>query len=102
MTTIRLYIDEDAMDRRFVEALRLRDVDVITPGETRTTGFSDDEQLVLAMEQGRVFYTFNVADFCQLHFQWLEAGKAHAGIIISSQNYAFGEQLRRVLKLMSV
>ncbi len=40
MTALRLYIDEDAMDRRFVEALRLRDVDVITAGETRTTGFS--------------------------------------------------------------
>jgi hypothetical protein len=102
MSLMRLYIDEDAMDRRFVEALRGRSVDLMTAGETRTTGFSDEEQLVLATAEGRVFFTFNVGDFCRLHGQFLDEGRDHAGIIVSSQDYSIGEQMRRVLKLMAV
>jgi hypothetical protein len=102
MSLIRLYIDEDAMDRRFVEALRGRGVDLMTAGETQTTGFSDEEQLVLAQAAGRVFFTFNVGDFCRLHGQFSAEDRDHAGIIVSSQDYSIGEQMRRVLKLMSV
>jgi Domain of unknown function (DUF5615) len=102
MSLIRLYIDEDAMDRRFIEALRGRGVDLMTAGETQTKGFSDEDQLVLAQAVGRVFFTFNVGDFCRLHGQFLAAERNHAGIIVSSQDYSIGEQMRRVLKLMSV
>jgi Domain of unknown function (DUF5615) len=100
MSDVRLYIDEDAMDRRLVDALRGRGVDLTTAGETATTGFSDEAQLILATEQGRVFYTFNVGDFCQLHGQFLAEGRDHAGIVVSLQDYAIGEQMRRLLKLM--
>jgi mRNA degradation ribonuclease J1/J2 len=102
MSLIRLYIDEDAMDRRFIEALRGRGVDLMTAGETQTRGFSDEEQLILAQAVGRVFFTFNVGDFCRLHGQFSAAERNHAGIIVSSQDYSIGEQMRRVLKLMSV
>jgi Domain of unknown function (DUF5615) len=101
MSDVRLYIDEDAMDRRLVDALRGRGVDLTTAGETATTGFSDEAQLILATEQGRVFYTFNVGDFCQLHGQFLAEGRDHAGIVVSLQDYAIGEQMRRLLKLMA-
>jgi Domain of unknown function (DUF5615) len=101
MSAVRLYIDEDAMDRRLVEALRSRGVDLTTAGETATTGFSDEAQLILATAQGRVFYTFNVGDFCQLHGQFLAAGRDHAGIVVSSQDYAIGDQMRRILQLMA-
>ncbi len=37
MSDIRLLIDEDAMDRRFVNALRSRSVDVTSVGEMLTT-----------------------------------------------------------------
>jgi Domain of unknown function (DUF5615) len=70
MTVIRLYIDEDAMDRRFLESLRGRGVDLTTPLETETTGFTDEDQLILSANLNRVFYTFNVGDFCQLHSQF--------------------------------
>jgi Domain of unknown function (DUF5615) len=101
MSAVRLYIDEDAMDRRLVDALRGRGVDLTTAGETDTTGFSDEAQLMLAASQGRVFYTFNVGDFCQLHSQFLAAGRDHAGIVVSLQDYAIGEQMRRLLQLMA-
>jgi hypothetical protein len=101
MNLIRLFIDEDSMDQRFVNALESRGIDVITVGEARTIGFSDEEQLILATEQNRVLYTFNVGDFCQLHNQYISEERIHAGIIISSQAYSIGEQMRRVLKLIS-
>lgn len=54
MSLIRLFIDEDSMDQRFVRALRARGVDVTTVGEIGTTSFSDEDQLILATEQQRV------------------------------------------------
>ncbi|OLP18407.1 hypothetical protein BST81_10880 [Leptolyngbya sp. 'hensonii'] len=100
MGSIRLFIDEDSMDQRFIKSLEARGVDVTTVGKVRTLGFSDEEQLILATEQHRVLYTFNVGDFCQLHHKYLTEGWTHSGIIISSQDYSIGEQLRRVLKLI--
>ena len=64
--------------------------------------FSDKDQLILATEQGRVFYTFNVGDFCQLHGQFLAEGRDHSGIIASLQDYAIGDQMRRLLKLIGI
>ncbi|MGL4883052.1 MAG: DUF5615 family PIN-like protein [Waterburya sp.] len=101
MSLIRLLIDEDSMDRRFVRALRARKIDIITVGELGTSSFSDQDQLILATEQQRVLYTFNVGDFCQLHSTYIVEGQTHFGIIISSQEYSIGEQMRRVLKLIA-
>ena len=101
MSLIRLFIDEDSMDQRFVSALRARGVDVITVGEMDRTSFSDEDQLILATEQQRVLYTFNVGDFCQLHSIYMTEGQTHTGIVISSQDYSVGEQMRRVLKLIA-
>ena len=44
MSLIRLFIDEDSMDQRFVRALRARGVDVTTAGEIGTTSFGDEDQ----------------------------------------------------------
>ncbi len=101
MSLMRLFIDEDSMDQRFVSALRARGVHVITVGEIGTTSFRDEDQLILATEQQRVLYTFNVGDFCQLHSIYMTEGRTHTGIVISSQDYSVGEQMRRVLKLIA-
>ncbi|WP_071189881.1 DUF5615 family PIN-like protein [Trichormus sp. NMC-1] len=101
MSLMKLFIDEDSMDQRFIKALRARGVDVITVAEVETISSSDKEQLILATELQRVFYTFNVGDFCQLHSSYIEEQHSHGGIIISSQDYSIGEQMRRVLKLMA-
>lgn len=101
MSPIRLFIDEDSMDQRFLKALRARGVDVTSVGEVETISSSDKEQLTLATELQRVLYTFNVGDFCQLHSIHRQEKRTHAGIIISLQDYSIGEQMRRVLKLMA-
>ncbi len=62
----------------------------------------DAEHLDYATAQGRVLYSFNVADFYLLHTQYLAQGKNHAGIILAhQQRYAIGEQMRRLLRLLA-
>lgn len=99
---IRLYIDEDSMDRDLVNALRARGVDVSTAQADGLTECTDEEHLLHALREGRVLYSFNRGDFYRLHTAYLAQGKAHAGIILAQQQqYSIGEQLRRLLKLMA-
>jgi hypothetical protein len=64
---IRLYIDEDAMSRALIRGLRSRGIDVTTTLEEGMVGQSDRAQLEYAAATGRVFFTFNIGDFCRLH-----------------------------------
>ena len=100
--TIRLYIDEDAMDKALVQALRARGVDVLTALEAGMIERLDEHHLEYAMAQGRALYSFNVGDFSRLHTAFLAQGKVHTGIILAQQQrYAVGEQMRRLLKLIA-
>jgi len=100
--TIRLYMDEDAMDQALVQALRARNVDVITALDVGMIEQEDAEHLDYATEQGRVLCTFNVGDFYRLHSDYLAQGKSHAGIILMRQQYySVGEQMRRLLRLVA-
>jgi len=41
-------------------------------------------------------------DYCALHQSWMSAGRTHAGIIVApQQQYSVGEELRRVVRLIS-
>jgi len=100
--SIRLYIDEDSMDRALVRALRARGVDVTTAIEEGMIERGDAEHLDYATEQGCVLYSFNQGDFYRLHKTYLIQGKPHAGIILAhQQHYSVGEQMRRLLKLIA-
>ena len=100
--TIRLYMDEDTMDQALVQALRARNVDVVTALDAGMIEQKDAEHLDYATEQGRVLCTFNVGDFYRLHSEYVAQGKPHAGIILMRQQYySVGEQMRRLLKLMA-
>ena len=52
----------------------------------------------MVTDDGRTIVTFNVAHFASLHSQWMEQGRHHAGIIVSSQR-PVGELVRRLLHL---
>ncbi len=98
---IRLYIDEDAMSRALVTGLRARGIDVKTTVEVGKEKLDDIYQLEYATAQGRVFYTSNISDFYRLHTEFMKKGKSHAGIIfVPQQRYGFGEQIRRLLKMI--
>jgi hypothetical protein len=103
MQSIRLYLDEDSMKRSLVQALRTRNVDVITALEAGMIERKDAEHLDDATEHNRVLCTFNIGDFCRLHQEYLSLGKVHAGIILMpQQQYTLGEQLRRILRLVAI
>ncbi len=62
---------------------------------------SDEDQLIWAFANQRVIYSFNTRDFYRIHTNWLQRGDSHAGIILGQQNYSVGEQMRRILSLIS-
>lgn len=99
---IKLYLDEDAMDRDLAEALRQRGVDVLTALEAGMIACPDNDHLEFAASQDRVLYSFNVGDFAALHFGFSTDGKHHAGIILArQQRFSTGEQMRRLLRLVA-
>ncbi len=57
---IRLYVDEDAMDKDLLQALRARGVDVLTAFETGMIERSDEDHLEFVTRKGRVLYSFNL------------------------------------------
>jgi predicted nuclease of predicted toxin-antitoxin system len=102
MATIRLYIDEDSMDRALLRALRARGVDVLTALEEGMIEREDTDHLEYATVQERVLYTYNVSDFYRLHTHFLAQGKSHTGMILApQQRYSVGEVMCRLLKLIN-
>ena len=53
-------------------------------------------------EQNRAILTFNICDFAPLHRQWADAGRVHAGIIVSQQlgSREYSLLLGRMLRLL--
>lgn len=99
---IRLYVDEDSMSRALVRALQARGIDVTTALDEGMIERPDADHLAYATEQGRVLFSFNVGDFYRLHTEYLAQGQTHAGLVLSlQQRYAVGEQMRRLLKLIT-
>lgn len=100
---IRLYLDEDAMAQSLVQSLTERGVDVTTANLENMVFRPDDEHLAHSTSIGRVLYSFNVGDYCQIHGEWLELGRSHGGIIVASQKkFGIGEQMRRLLRIVNV
>lgn len=99
---VRLYLDEDSMDKSLVRALQARGIDVTTALEENMIEQADEAHLGYATTQGRALFSFNVGDFYGLHTAWLEQNKSHTGIVLClQQRYSVGEQMRRLLKLVS-
>lgn len=73
------------MDEDFVQALRSRNVDVLTVGDIGMLHRSDEDQLNWAKENGRVIFSFNTRDFYRLHTTLIEQGLSHGGIILAPQ-----------------
>jgi hypothetical protein len=83
---LNFYFDEDSMDRSLVKSLRLRHIDVESALEAGMIHRPDEDHLRYATEHGRILYSFNAADFCRIHQQWLSSGKSHAGILLTHQH----------------
>ncbi len=91
------------MHHALVQALKARGVDVATALDEQTIAHSDASHLSHASHLGRSLYSFNVRDYLQLHTEYMQEGKHHAGIILArQQHHAIGEQVRRLLHLLAV
>jgi hypothetical protein len=89
------------MEGDLVRGLRSRDIDVITAAEAGMIRKSDEDHLTVAAQQGRCLYSFNVADFHDVHTCWVRSGRGHAGIILAEQQrYSTREQIQRLLRLI--
>jgi Domain of unknown function (DUF5615) len=98
---LSLYLDEDTMARSLIAGLRARGADVQTVIDAGLRGKDDRIQLQWAASQGRAIYTFNVADYCRLHKEFLESATNHAGIIVvPRQRYPIKQQIRLLLNLV--
>ncbi|MBM4424589.1 MAG: hypothetical protein FJ030_14570 [Chloroflexi bacterium] len=95
---IRLYLDEHIW-RGLTQRLREKGYDALHVCDVDRGGLSDEAQLEFAAQEGRAILTYNIPDFSPLARLWYEAGRNHAGIILSNE-IGHGELLRRVLKLL--
>ncbi len=100
---IALYTDEDVTSE-LAPAVRARGFVAQSATEATLLNTDDAAQLAYATQHGMAILTYNARDFLILARQYAEAGFAHAGIIISSEQYSrhqFGELLRLVLRLLN-
>jgi len=95
---VLILLDED-VHSVLAEALRKRGYDAIHVQELDRKGRPDAEQLHFAVLQNRCIVSFNVADFVQLHNEYVQADRHHWGIVVSQQ-IPIGEALRRLLVIL--
>ena len=97
MASIRFFTDEDVYGAIVVQ-FRAAGFDAVSTPNVDRLGELDASQLEWAAQEDRVFVTFNVAHFAQLHYQWMAISRHHAGVIVSRQR-PIGDIIRRLLHL---
>jgi hypothetical protein len=98
----RLLLDENAMHRDWRRPLVPLFESVETMQSLGRNGLRDDEQLEFAAGEGWTIFTFDTGDFADLHWQWVAAGRIHAGIIVDPNSLLpVGEMLRRMTRLLA-
>jgi predicted nuclease of predicted toxin-antitoxin system len=93
---IKFSIDEH-VPRAVMVGLRRRGVDVLTTQEAKLAGAEDEEHLVFALREGRVFFTHD-SDFLRLN----ATGRPHGGIVFASQQMSIGEIVRGLMLIYEV
>jgi len=82
---LKLLLDEQQPGRA-AELLRREGHDVISATEyTRLRGRPDAEILQTALGERRAVVTENVRDFAVLHRHWIDEGRSHYGIVLTSR-----------------
>ncbi len=81
---VAVYTDEDVTDD-LAPALRRRGYRAQSTAEADNLAISDESQLTYAAEQGMAILTYNIRHFIPLAHTWYEAGREHAGMIVSEQ-----------------
>jgi len=95
----KLYLNEH-LSPRLAAQLRRYGFDVISTLEAGMVEADDDEQLLYAASSQRAIVTFNHKDFAARHAQYMEEGKIHWGIILSTEEKT-DVLRRRLLQLLN-
>jgi predicted nuclease of predicted toxin-antitoxin system len=83
-----LFLDE-CVDQRLAAVLRALGYDVVTVQEAQRESEEDEEQLLYATSQGRMFLSHNQIDFRRWHTRFQRVGRPHGGIILIPQTVPF-------------
>lgn len=78
---MRLYLDDNMVDRRLVSLLRKSGHHVVLPSEVGLSGTSDPKHLVQSLQARLVLLTYNQKDFEELHDVVLACGGTHPGML---------------------
>jgi predicted nuclease of predicted toxin-antitoxin system len=100
---IAVYTDED-ITSELAPMLRERGFVARSALEVEMVAADDAAQLAYAVTHGMALLTCNADDFLRLAREYALTGRAHAGIIISSEQFSrrrIGELLRLVLRLLN-
>jgi len=79
---MKLYLDDDSVDKLLVQLLRKGGHDICLPADLGIAGAKDSVHLRFAIRQQRTFLTRNYEDFELLHLLLLEAQGHHPGILV--------------------
>lgn len=99
MTAARIYLDED-VHTFLVQALRLRGWEATTTAEQGQLRAADSEQIDFATHHGYTILTYDQGDFPRLHYERVEQGGQHGGILIGVKQDPY-RTLRGLLRLLS-
>lgn len=96
---IAFVLDED-VPTRAAEVARGLGLDAVAGGELGRLGWSDEEQLRAAAEDGRVFVTYNRNDYIVLTRRFFDDRAPHSGVLIVSGSLSrrHPERLAHALK----
>jgi predicted nuclease of predicted toxin-antitoxin system len=94
----RLYLNEN-IPPRLAGQLRGYGFDVVSSQEAQMLSQDDEQQMAWAASEQRAIVTFNFADFVVLHEKYLQGGRDHFGIVLSTEE-KIGILLRRLLRLL--
>lgn len=96
---IRLFLDEN-INPRLVSAINKHGFISTHIYETHLRAAPDVKILEYAYSLELTILTFNTRHFRIIHNDWVQKGKEHAGIIVSTE-IPFSELLRRILILLN-
>jgi len=79
---VKIYLDDCSDSNLLAELLQQAGHIVQNPRGANKVGVDDLEHLEYAAQNQYVLLTFNAKHFRQLHAQWQQQGRSHAGIFL--------------------